>query len=184
MTNGTQNDITKRNAELYDIIEKALKKVKSKSDELEKKARIDKRRYVAVRFIVTVLSVASPALITVQALQDIPLGYKIGIIVIAAVAGSAATLQQVFNFGESYGNNAITYLKLLEIYEEESTEFEIIKQSTDETDKHTRLRRMVGELNEKYIETNKYHIDNEIKIITNAPQIIPTREDKGVSDRP
>ena len=48
MTNFKQNDITNRNAELYDIIEKALKKVKSKSDELEKKARNDKTQNVAV----------------------------------------------------------------------------------------------------------------------------------------
>jgi|HubBroStandDraft_4_1064222.scaffolds.fasta_scaffold146335_2 hypothetical protein len=166
------DDTDKRVQYLYALLETRLCKIEADSETYKKTASQDKRLHKRTRYIITFLAILAPAAVTAETIiPNIEFGWKLAVIFIAALAGGAATLQQVFNYGESYGRNEMTSLSLRELHDDSQLKMEYLKQSTDIFEQYRITSALLVDLSKRYLDITRTHIENEVKAITSASDI-------------
>jgi hypothetical protein len=157
---------------LYQLLAARLEKVEQDSNYYKATALDDKKLHRRTRYAITFLAVLAPAAVTAEAIiPNVEIYWKLVVIFIAALAGGAATLQQVFSYGESYGRNQMMSLSLRELHDDSSLKMEYLKQTADTLQEYKIVSELLIDVSKRYLEITRNHIENEVKAITSTSDI-------------
>ena len=166
------------------LLDKLLTDTQVEAHRMSRVANRNRLFDIMFRGISVVLAVAAPALVTyssvVTSLQpkvsvdgagvSLHLGielYKIGIILIVALAGASVTLTSVFSFGRKYANAAIAYARLTAL--QQKIEFEkLFFFGADAHEIYSRNKQVLINLTNEKLQIIFDYMQGDIQVIAGA----------------
>lgn len=126
------SDLSSAIASTIDAIDQSLARLEKDATAKEHRSSRQHRWDLIFRATTAILAVASPALVTYSTTPNVGEYYKLAAILLAGVAGAAATLQAIFALQQNYLRNAIDALELYEVRAQlESDKDEALRQPQD-----------------------------------------------------
>lgn len=161
-------------------IDKLVGVVRDTLDDVEKdrrhyctRSQANKRLSIGFRASMAVLAVCAPALVTYQTTVQDKM-FSLIAILLTGIAGAAATLQAIFNFGECYKRQRLLSLALEELHSNGNLDFEDAQREQDQMEKYHKLKKLNETLQAGRRRHVREYLEAEMALVTQKNSDGPT----------